>query len=301
MSIGGAASTFSLYPLRFSFQAIDSIAFPPGKAANLFRGAFGTIFRRIACVPMCPGFTGAPARDCGFAPQCAYARLFEPGSFGDGPSGLADWPRPYVFRAAHLDGRVIFSGDRFSVDLRLFQTGPAANASIAAFTASFAQLANEGLGRPRGRAELVSVTGSGPDDFIVLSLEPDLSAPTRIVVEFLTPTELKSEGRIVERPEFAVLFARVRDRVATLRALYGGGAPDADFQGLAARAAANRLERCNLRQVEVARRSSRTGQSHSLGGFVGEVEYSGGFYRIPAMAEGGRMDRCGPPDRVGQR
>lgn len=277
MSTPSTALTFETHSLTFSFRAIDSLSFPAGKAANVFRGAFGTIFRRIACVPACPGFLGAPARDCEFAPQCVYARLFEPGALGEGPSGLADWPRPYVFRAAHLDGRSVLFGERFEVGLRLFQTGPGARASIDAFTQAFGQLAREGLGSPRGRAELTGVSGASAEDAIVVSLEPLPAASSRTVVEFLTPTELKSEGKIVERPEFGILFARIRDRIATLRALYGGGPPEIDFQGLAERAAANRLERCELRQVEISRRSSRTRQSHSLGGFVGEAEYSGDF------------------------
>jgi len=33
--------------------------------------------------------------------------------------------------------------------------------------------------------------------------------------------------------------------------------------------------RCDVRQVDVVRRSSRTGQVHSIGGFVGEAEYEG--------------------------
>ena len=49
-------------------------------------------------------------------------------------------------------------------------------------------------------------------------------------VEFVTPTELKSGDHLVARPEFGVLFARARDRVSTLRALYGAGPLEIDFQ-----------------------------------------------------------------------
>ena len=35
------------------------------------------------------------------------------------------------------------------------------------------------------------------------------------------------------------------------------------------------MTRCNIQHVETSRRSSRTGQIHSLGGFVGEAEYEG--------------------------
>jgi CRISPR/Cas system endoribonuclease Cas6 (RAMP superfamily) len=41
------------------------------------------------------------------------------------------------------------------------------------------------------------------------------------------------------------------------------------------RAACVEMPRCELRWEHVARRSSRTGQSHPLGGFLGEAEYAG--------------------------
>jgi hypothetical protein len=35
------------------------------------------------------------------------------------------------------------------------------------------------------------------------------------------------------------------------------------------------MSRCDIRQVSIERRSSRTGQRHPLGGFIGEAEYEG--------------------------
>src|SRR5438874_3189358 len=87
---------FRLYPLRFSFVSRESIHFPAGKSANLLRGAFGTIFRRIACDPHCRG-----VRECEYRVSCPYAKMFEPSALDGGPSGLADLPRPFVFRATH--------------------------------------------------------------------------------------------------------------------------------------------------------------------------------------------------------
>ena len=133
-----AALDFRLYPLRLSFVAKGAIHFPPGKPANLLRGAFGLIFRRLACVPQCPG-----AARCDLRAVCAYARLFEPAAEAEGPSGLADWPRPFVFRATHLDGRTIQPGERFSFDLNLFDVSQPA---IAYLVLTFVQLANEGSG-----------------------------------------------------------------------------------------------------------------------------------------------------------
>ena len=140
---------FGLYPLRFSFLARDSVYFPAGKSSNILRGAFGTIFRRIACVPQCNG-----ARTCDWRATCPYARLFEPSLSGRGPSGLADLPRPFAFRATHLDGQTIEAGARFYFDLNLFDAGGNA---VAYLVLAFAQLAREGLGPRRARVELQRV------------------------------------------------------------------------------------------------------------------------------------------------
>jgi hypothetical protein len=277
---------FRLHPLRFSFVAKESLHFPPGKSSNLLRGAFGSIFRRIACVPHCND-----AHTCEIRASCPYARMFEPSALVAGPSGLADWPRPFVFRATHLDGRTINASESFSFDLNLFDMGSPA---IAYLVLAFSQLAHEGLGPRRGRATLADVSqlneAGDPvqrlydgKSFLLqqspppmtLSLEPSPEPVERLRVKFLTPTELKSGQQVTSRPDFGVLAARIRDRLSTLRELYGDGPLEIDFRGFGERAARVRMTQCRLGRVDVERRSSRTGQVHSLGGFVGEAEYEG--------------------------
>ena len=94
--------------LRFHFEAKGSIFFPPYKSTNILRGAFGTIFRRIACLPECrePGV-------CPLHGACAYEQVFAPIAREKGPSGFRDVPRPLVFRASHLDGRTVNAGETF--------------------------------------------------------------------------------------------------------------------------------------------------------------------------------------------
>jgi hypothetical protein len=94
-------------------------------------------------------------------------------------------------------------------------------------------------------------------------------------VRFVTPTELKGPQPLAGQPSFAVLASRIRDRLSTLRALYGNGPLDMDFRGFGERASRVKTTRHELTQVNVVRRSSRTGQVHSIGGFIGEAEYEG--------------------------
>jgi len=278
---------FELYRFRFQFRSAGALYFPPFKSGNIVRGAFGSIFRGLVCVPGC-----ADARNCEMRATCAYARVFEPrAARGEGPSGLADWPRPFVFRAAHLDGRTIAEGETFHFDAHLFDV---CDPALPYFALSFAQLAHEGLGPGRGRAELTAVDQLGLEGApvsrvfeggrfrtarLAAPLEVNLGKAAerveRLRVRFITPTELKTAHAVADRPEFGILFGRLRDRISTLRALYGAGPLEIDFRAMGERAAAVRMTRCELTRRPVDRLSSRTGQRHPLGGFVGEAEYEG--------------------------
>ncbi|MGH9647245.1 MAG: CRISPR system precrRNA processing endoribonuclease RAMP protein Cas6, partial [Bryobacteraceae bacterium] len=63
--------------------------------------------------------------------------------------------------------------------------------------------------------------------------------------------------------------------VSTLRSLYDDGPLTIDFRDFGERAEHVKLTRCDIQHVDTSRRSSSTGQVHSLGGFVGEAEYQG--------------------------
>jgi len=126
-------TTFEFYRFRFHFRALDQVHFPQGQSANVVRGAFGTVLRDAV-------------------PPEVYARLFEPGrSLGAAPSGLADWPRPFVLRVAHLDGLTVPSGDSFYLDAHVFDLH---QPTLVHFRAALSRLAEKGLGPGRGRAEL---------------------------------------------------------------------------------------------------------------------------------------------------
>ena len=258
-------------PLHFEFQAIDPIWFPPGKAANIFRGAFGETFRGIVCVPDCND-----AKLCARAHECPYARLFEPrantlASEGANPSGFEDRPRPFVLRAAALDGRRFGAGERFALGVNVFDPRIPA---LDYFRLAFERFVEQGLGPGRPRVELVQSTEL-PE--IAIDLVPPNKPVERIRISFLTPTELKSDGEILREPRFGALFRRARDRVAGLIGFYQeqAGPPEVDFRGMGERSRAIRMTASRIEVHDYERRSGRTGQHHTLGGFTGEAEYEG--------------------------
>jgi hypothetical protein len=216
-----SATTFDLYPLRFRFASCKLRDF----SANTLRGAFGSALKK----------TDADA----------YVRFFAPKrAEGSGPSGLADPPRPFVFRL----------GGASEVGMNLFVTR---ESGVELFTRVMAEL-----------GALSSVGGAEP---LRLPLSGSESRVCRIRVRFLTPTELKG----AEQPEFGILLARIRDRISTLRELYGDGPLAIDFKAFGERASRVAMTRCELVTVTAERTSRGTGQRHSLGGFTGIAEYEG--------------------------
>jgi len=299
------ALTFEFYRLRFHFRSGGSLYFPPYKSGNIVRGAFGDLFRKLVCSPGCHD-----AKTCAVRSTCAYARVFEPqAARGEGPSGFVDWPRPFVFRAAHLDGRTVCQREAFYFDVHIFDTHDPA---LPYFVLAFAQLAREGLGPGRSRAELTSVDQLDLNEVTVAHvfdgdqfLMGELAAPNvvdlsatpervgRLRVRFVTPTELKAGHQVAERPDFGILFGRLRDRISTLRALYGAGPLEIDFHAMGERAAAVRMTRCELQMHDVDRLSSRTGKRHPMGGFVGDAEYEGELGEFMAYVRAGKWTGVG--------
>lgn len=213
-----ATGCFELYPLRFRFATCKLRKFSP----NTVRGAFGSALRRID--------------------PDSYQRWFVP--VDGGPSGLADPPRPFVFR---LRGRS-------EAGLNLFVTREPA---VELFT--------------RVMAELGTIESVDGTDLLRLPLAASRDSVPRIRVRFMTPTELKG----AEQPEFGVLMARVRDRISTLRALYGAGPLEIDFKAFGERAGRVTMSWYELVEMPAERVSRRTGQRHSIGGFTGVIEYAG--------------------------
>lgn len=269
-------NTFEFYRYRFPFLALDATCFPQGKSGNVVRGALGLALRSSASTE-------------------EYKRLFEPRKRTGAPSGFHDSPRPFVVRAAHPDGRTIEPGERFFLDVHLFDVR---NPGLKSFEDAFGLWERSGIGPRRGRVRLLGAEALDPEDRpahgpCAISLDAGPQSVDRAVVRFVTPTELKAAGDVAARPEFGVLFARLRDRIGALRALYGAGPLQIAFREMGERATAVRLRRLAIDWERVERRSSRTGQTHPIGGFTGEAEYEGDLAEFLPWLRAGRWSGVG--------
>ncbi len=121
---------------------------------------------------------------------------------------------------------------------------------------------------------------------VIIDLTPQ--ACCKVTLQFLTPTEIKWKDQLLCEPQFPALISRIRDRIAALSAFYGDGAPDWDYKNLADKSETIRLVKHSVEMAYAERRSSRTGQRHGLGGFVGLATYEGdlaNFIKLLRVAE----------------
>ena len=246
-------STFQFFRLRFHFLVRELVSFPRGSPGNVIRGMVGAALHQ-------------------HAPEI-FRLLFDAEAGRSTASGLAEPPRPLIFRAGGLEGRVIQPGEAFCFDAHVFAIR---EDWIPNFMAALRQLA---VGH--GCAELHRIEQLGLDEQpqtgpCVIDLNGN-EHRLNVTLRFVTPTELKSGGSLLRKPEFDVLFKRLRDRISALRSLYGSGPLEIDFRLMGSRSEAVRLVRSRLEWEAPERRSARTGQVHSIGGFTGEAEYAGDF------------------------
>lgn len=287
---------FCFYRLRLSYRVRGgAIDWPVGKSGNRIRGALGNALHGLACVAEC-----VDARECPQGVGCLYRRIFAPVMGRDeGPSGLGDPPRPFVLRAAHLDGQRTPAGGRFAFGLHVFDRRETVVATLLLAARELGgDVELEGVdaldlaGQSEGMLFRQGIfTGQAPKPQRI-TLEAWERKVTGVEIAFRTPTEVKG-WEDPARPGFAELVARIRDRVSALRGFYGEGPLEIDFRGLVERAREVRLVEARMKPVGAFRRSGRSGQVHGVGGWVGVARYEGELREFMPYLEAGQWTGVG--------
>ncbi len=185
-----------------------------------------------------------------------------------------------MLRVRHLDGATL---QEFHVGLNVFETN---QPDLVQILHVMGDLVQESL-----RAEFRDLEDP---DLLRLPLAGSARPPNVSRVTFLSPTELKNQ----ERPEFGPMFSRIRDRISTLRALYGPGPLEIDFKAMGERAAAIRMTRCDLQSggcPDGARDSAtRSAASRASPNMRATSRNSSRILKL-------RLHRRRPPNRLGKR
>jgi hypothetical protein len=280
----GAPTALSLTRYRVSLTAIEPLDLPAYLGSTL-RGAFGHVFRQVAC--LAPQGGPCPAPD-----SCPYHLVFEPVPSPDARalSSLDDIPRPFVIGPPPIADGTGPAGSDLTFDLTLVGR---ARSFLPYFIVALRE--RRGIGRGRHPIALRRVEAIEPlsgrespvfsdEDNLVRSHDASVSLVAcqrltpragAVTVRFLTYTRLKHEGQWARRPEFHVLFRRLLGRLSSLAVFHCGIRLDVDFIGLIEQAKAVKLVRDGTRWEDWSRYSSRQDRRMTLGGLVGEAAYEG--------------------------
>lgn len=273
---------------RFRVAPTEPLFLPEYKG-SAFRGGFGHVFRKVACPLRC-------REGCQLPATCIYAYVFEtpppPGS--QVLTKIPTAPQPFVIEPPLETKRVYEPGEELTFQLILL--GRAID-YLPYFLYAFDELGRVGLGRRRGRYQLVSVESIGlmgeaaplydgskkllRSTFEVMraddlpKLEGAVPQNGRVTLHFLTPTRIKADGHLTDEAGFPILFRSLHRRIALLAYFHCGGAWEEGPKALLEQAEGVAIEVLALRWQDWERYSNRQQTRMALGGFVGKVTYRG--------------------------
>jgi hypothetical protein len=279
---------FRLARYRLTISAgLRGLSLPPYKGA-VFRGGFGSVFRRVACA-----LREHDCHGCRLREQCPYAYIFEtsPPADAEALRNYASIPRPFVIEPP-ADTKTEFAPDEKLV-FHLLLIGRAIE-FLPYFIVVFREMGQAGLGRGRRPFVLEEVTALGLEreeqlytrstdtvrsvDLHYTGAEVVARLPSQadtIRVLFETPVNLKDRGKTASRPDFHIFFRQAMRRISSLAYFHHGRPLEADYVGLVERSRQIKLVENHTVAMSIERFSRRQGRRIPMGGLLGSVAYRG--------------------------
>ncbi len=297
-------NTFAIYHLRFTVEVETTIVMDTFKGSAL-RGAWQSHLRTLYCAQtdntdplhqtLCPVCyllsretgSGEDRRPYAFLPPLTTQTTFKPGerfTFGISLFGQAVQFLPYLVLAV---GQM---GQAQGIGKAIHDSARARNSRRGTF-----QLVNiTEVNLINGQEYTLLAEGSTmvqmPQCAVTSQQITEKSAEIaqqlattdyRLLVNFLTPTRIVRDERLVKQPHFAPFFARLVDRVSALRHQFSDDVPlTREEKGdLLKRADQVQLAVDKTRWWDIKGHSARLGRTQPLGGYVGQA-----VYQAPALA-----------------
>lgn len=255
----------------------------PGYPGSMLRGAFGWALKRAVCVVEhgeCPR--------CILRENCHYPYWFETAFPPQSPrSGAKDAPAPFLLEIAPAEYGARPTPEqplRFGLTL----IGARAQAALKYVVEAVAALGKSGLGRDRTPFRLTDVEAADggesqparatarPLAAVTAARTATLATARRVRVTFETPTRIRVNGDLQAEVNFALLARNLLRRVTLLAEVHGDGRADLDAKAFLAAAETVQTEQSLLRWLDWERWSNRQHETLKMGGFLGEIVFSGG-------------------------
>lgn len=271
---------------NYTFQCkFTSPAVLPEFKGSTLRGGFGHALKRIACA-----LRRQECSSCLLRHTCAYAFLFEVKKVNPSESESlrsAQRPHPYVVVPPDEGKREYQPGEPLIFKIILFGQ---ANDYLPHILCAVQDMGKSGLGKKntlQGKFTVEQLLRGSEVLFTDNILRSRSSVPEltfeppsnvtgrRLRLQFLTPLRLKYANEFKKALPFHVIIRAALRRYSTLETIYGDGAPDLDFKGIAARATKIETIDSSSRWVDINRYSNRQKKAMKFGGIIGETVFQG--------------------------
>lgn len=268
------------------FRALEPLLLPEYKGST-FRGALGHAFRKVSCPIICRDNT-----TCLLRYRCAYSVCFETPvpKYAAIMRKAPFAPHPFVLTPPADPRRQVEPGEEFEVELVLIGRG---NDYVAHFIYAFDELGSRGLGRGRGKAELIGLNAEhdGARRILYDKTEQQMVGFAPVVrteqmlercreisgkplrIEFKTPIRVKRDGTFTKEPSLENLMPSLLRRLHSLEYFHCDGAEQWEVLGILETARGVRMRQYETRWQDIERYSNRQERHMQLGGFVGWAEY----------------------------
>lgn len=281
---------FTIHQIEFTLKA-DTDLHLGVQAGAQFRGALWSHLQRLACTD--PSQQNNPSHSQ-YCPACFLLALEAPSARGNTP------PRPFVIRpplaSRAEDDRYYITGDSFKLGVNLFGYAIKLFPYVAQ---AIMQIGMSGVGYHRGRYTIQKIESVHPitKKRTTLMEEGITKIPSQpltyddvctflnnwvadtVELRFLTPTQINNKGKLSQRPQFALIIARLLERLEAIYYHYTKTDRLLDwsdtYQSLVSQAEAITITLDNTRWIESKGGSRRANRLQDLSGFVGDAQFTG--------------------------
>ena len=296
-----ALSHITLGKFKLTLRAEEDLHLPAYKGSTL-RGGFGYALKEVSCA-----LKRQECSTCMLRDRCVYLYLFEtpPPPDTEMMRLYPSAPHPFVIEPPDNGDRIVPQGGEFEFGLTL--VGRALD-HLPYFTYAFIHMGDKGLGRGRGRFHLEEIRAASADgsETIYHSQYQTLRQPNpfptweairsrceeldpagELTFNFLSPTRIKFDGRLVEEPQFHHLIRSLLRRLSSLSYFHCDRRLELDFRTFVARSQKMECVSSDLSWYDWDRYSNRQKTRMTLGGFVGRATFAGNFQEfLPLLAWG---------------
>ncbi len=286
---------FKLARFKIFIKPLEEIVLPRYKGST-FRGGFGNSFRRIVCLNKkwnCP--------ECILKEKCIYYYIFEtPSSLNVSfPQKNSYMSHPFVLEPP-LEEKKLYTKEE-KIFFHLILIGKTIE-YLPYFVFVLDELGKIGLGKGRGKyflervenCPLTKFKGSediGGDNRIVyygekklfyndfniitgkqiIELCNSLLSTDKLAIDFLTPTRIKFQGKLIPELKFSIFIKNLFRRISTLACFHSNNILDLNYAELIKEAKNVNTLDSKLSWYDWGRYSARQDTRMKLGGFKGRI------------------------------